>query len=348
MTLDEEGLSLHTGCAVPEFESGQRILVQSGSPSVLGTSSNPFSSGWFNLETIDNIPQDAVGWLVAQGWNITDVTYDTTKTPKVPYYDMKRESLKNWVILQDLLQRFVDKDNDALLLNAIRYNDILASWDNMLETSHDHFNQQEVARDEYEVQFVADLAKYMDEIDALIDHNQDVSLADYSLHAPKAEQFLTDLGTAELARINETFAASLAEQLQTLVDKGLSTSIIVVEVKARNTRDRDEQIAAHKDRLSREKLDNEHKLYDQQTRLSEIRHRGIAEKSSQAAARLEGLKSMYDECARLMTYQLDERNKILVGMYGFVERRDDVAPNFEMLVQLATGLGDSGGGWVTP
>jgi hypothetical protein len=51
---------------------------------------------------------------------------------------------------------------------------------------------------------------------------------------------------------------------------------------------------------------------------------------------------------KLMAYQLDERNKILVGLYGFVERRDDVYPSFENLTQVVTALGDSGGGWVTP
>jgi hypothetical protein len=51
---------------------------------------------------------------------------------------------------------------------------------------------------------------------------------------------------------------------------------------------------------------------------------------------------------RLMIYQLDERNKILIGLYGFVERREDDPPSFDALTQICTGLGDAGGGWVTP
>ncbi len=49
-----------------------------------------------------------------------------------------------------------------------------------------------------------------------------------------------------------------------------------------------------------------------------------------------------------MAYQLDERNKLLIGLYGFVERREDVFPSFEGMAQLVVGLGDSGGGWVSP
>jgi hypothetical protein len=50
----------------------------------------------------------------------------------------------------------------------------------------------------------------------------------------------------------------------------------------------------------------------------------------------------------LMKYMLDERNKMLVGLYGFVERREDIGPDFKDLAQITTALGDSGGGWVTP
>lgn len=82
--------------------------------------------------------------------------------------------------------------------------------------------------------------------------------------------------------------------------------------------------------------------------LAEHKHKAIVEKMNEAAQRLAGLSQTHDMCMRLMTYQLDERNKILVGLYGFVERRDDVPPNFEALVQMTAGLGDAGGGWVTP
>ena len=49
-----------------------------------------------------------------------------------------------------------------------------------------------------------------------------------------------------------------------------------------------------------------------------------------------------------MAYQLDERNKLLIGIYGFVERREDVGPKFENMAQVCTALADAGGGWMTP
>jgi hypothetical protein len=50
----------------------------------------------------------------------------------------------------------------------------------------------------------------------------------------------------------------------------------------------------------------------------------------------------------LMKYQLDERNKLIIGLYGFVERREDIAPRWEEFGKIVSGLGDSGGGWISP
>jgi hypothetical protein len=72
------------------------------------------------------------------------------------------------------------------------------------------------------------------------------------------------------------------------------------------------------------------------------------EKMNEAAARLSGLSEKHAEDMVLMKYQLDERNKLLVGIYGFVERREDVSPTFENLAAICTSLGDAGGGWISP
>jgi hypothetical protein len=373
---------------------------------------------------------------------------------------------------------------------------------------------------------------------------------DYDVHAVTATAFLVDLGATERARIIEQFAASLATQLQQLVDRGLYSAAIASDVTARNTRDRDEQIQMLNDRLNREKWENQHRIYEQQVamrarvmdakdrihtveqeirrdhvgqitsrfglqqsardrtlagvdrlhavkqevwkyqasqivgiyqlllgvrdrtlegkktlasfrdanvrlnieiqnrlhesgqavkrllideaaRLQQLeyaitqwkttqrdrlleqvngivaqraagldrqhtlqqevsrvamterdtllaqlqdavkgfisgkdryaaatmanastmadhRHKAIVEKMNEAAARLTGLREQHAENMRLMIYQLDERNKLLIGLYGFVERREDDPPSFDALTQICTGLGDAGGGWVTP
>jgi len=82
--------------------------------------------------------------------------------------------------------------------------------------------------------------------------------------------------------------------------------------------------------------------------LADHKHRVVLEKMNEYAARLEGLRGQHADAMRLMAYQLDERNKLLIGLYGFVERREDIGPKFEDLAKICAGLADSGGGWLTP
>ncbi len=359
-----------------------------------------------------------------------------------------------------------------------------------------------------------------DDITALATHTNDYNSvlatleADYADHAPVATEFLNNLGATELARINEKFTASLSTQLQQLIDKGTYSSAVAGDITARNTRDHNEEIVALNDGLNRRQLDNQHKLYEQQTAmrtgtmagkarvhgiqqellryrtsqafglhgleqsvrertlngkqaiygiklannrlhsevksalyeagqtvrkvlteeaarlqqlqqsitqwttgqrdqlytqiqsvaaknleglsqqhvaqqtvsgaaiverntllqqlqdavkgflsgkeryaaltaqnastLAEQRHRIIAERMTEIMTRATAGQKKHDEDMQLMAYQLDERNKLLIGLYGFVERREDVGPSIEDLSKLATGLGDAGGGWITP
>lgn len=339
-------------------------------------------------------------------------------------------------------------------------------------------------------------------------------ISEYLVHEGIARGLLVNLGTTELARITEDFAARLSTQLQQLTSRGLAVSTVVTDVTARNTRDRDEQIQALNDRLMREKLENQHRLYGQQvairgqslegisriqaiqqevlkyqaslvtgthallqetrnrilggkqaifsardanhkygvelrtnlysqlqdvrqrtidstdrvyqvrdvfskwkagetsklyeqlqqieslfltaigqqnaarqevvraeitqrdsllqqlqsalgaflsgkdryaaalmqisSNLAEHKHKAILERMNTAAARLDGHKLTSDQNRALMAYQLDERNKLLIGLYSFVERREDAAPEWKDMSTMIAGLGDAGGGWLTP
>ena len=82
--------------------------------------------------------------------------------------------------------------------------------------------------------------------------------------------------------------------------------------------------------------------------LAEHKHKAIAEMMNNATKRLEGWKDVADENRKLMIYQLDERNKLLIGLYSFVERRDDIGPEWKDMASMIAGLGDSAGGWIQP
>lgn len=513
---------------VPEQTPGQ-------SPILLPVVENPFLSVWWSTQTVSQVPENVMGWLVAQGYEITGITQDTTTTPPTNYFALTREGMKPLDVLQSLCNSYTIAADLAREANEVRYNEIIANWTQMIDSSHDQFNAQTTEQNAQAGVFMTDLDQYMTAIEALIAENQSqvvadaaeakVALAyidsrltelednaassattingllnglggnlntyvaeieailalldadyqavdaeleaiktragdlvteyaadygnileylasDYIVHDMRSRGFLNDLGITELARINEESAARLSTQMQMLVSKGLYMSTLPIDVTQRNHRDRDEQVQLHNDRLMRERLDNQHKLYQQQfamrnrtmdaqtqlhsvrqevlryqaslitgvyellqnirnrilagrqaifaardanvrlgievnstllnqlqtafngvlggkerfstllmqnaSRLAEHKHRAIVERMNTAAQRLDGWKSVAAENRQLMAYQLDERNKLLIGLYGFVTAREDVGPEWADMTRMIAGLADSGGGWLQP
>jgi hypothetical protein len=642
---------------------------------------NPFMElgPWWATQTVTDVPENIMGWLVAQGFEVTNIRQDTTTKPPTNYFSVKKEGLRPQEVLRALCNSYTRAANEARGANQYRYNEVLEGMNLMVDSSNVQFDAQTKEQNAQSGVYLADLDDYMTEVETMISENQsqivadaleaktalgqmltrlsdletnatnnateikalfaeqetnladflsryesklaeldqnfasyladvlsqisslgnvldshisdysqqfsvlasnytahasdiasqmskvqanvntyvadvasillllesdytkveiDLNLikntagtlssthasdytsvlgalsSDYFSHAEIARNFLINLGSTELARINEQFASNLSIQMQQLVSRGLSSSAIVADVTARNQRDRDEQIQLLNDRLNREKLDNQHRLYEQQAamrartldgkdrlhgvqqevlryqaslisstfallndvrnrvlagkqaifsandanqkysievssnmygKLQEIRqrtidsvdriyqlrdifakwkeedtvrryeqiqkieaqflegiqrqnaekqdiiktqipernnlltqlqnaltalmsgkeryatllmqnasalaehkHRAIVELMNSSVQRLEGWKSIADQNMKLMMYQLDERNKLLVGVYAFVERREDVAPEWKDMSQMIAGLGDSGGGWLTP
>ena len=326
---------------------------------------------------------------------------------------MGRNSLQNWYILQSLLNSWTTAYNEARDVNSFRYNQVVTNWADMLASSHTHFDAQTTQHNANVTLYLSNLTSYMDEVEALVKANQaelDTAIAtsnalltgavtdystfnvdyssklvlfdsDYVTHQAEARALLDGLGATELARINEKFDSTLGVQIQQLVDRGMYSGALAVDITARNTRDRNEEIASLNDRLARERLANVHTLYQQLTAVRKetlvgkerlyslgrelmqyrlattmgnaqaiVQHRNkvITDLMSINVARLQGLDKTHQDGMKLMAYQLDERNKLLVGIYGFVERRTDVGPSIEDLAKITTSLGDSGGGWLTP
>ena len=512
---------------VPLFDPGQSQLY-------LDNVRNPLLGVWYSTQTISQVPENVMGWLIAQGYEITGITQDTSTTPPTNYFALTKQGMDNVAAVTELCNSYTIAANDARWSNQVRYNEVILNWSQMILSSHGQFDAQTEEQNAQSGVFITDLDTYMTEIEALIDDSAtqiviDAAVAktaleymdgrlteleantaasavtindllsgldtnvntyvgeieailslldadyssvqsdleaiitksglladqhvidyqlildqlttDFTTHGTLSRGFLSGLGTTELARINEEFAAQLSVQLQALVTRGLSTATIVTDVTERNHRDRDEQIQLLNDRLNRENLDNQHKLYQQQfgmrtrlldgqnqlhsvqqevlkyqaslisgmyellqnirnrilagkqailtardanvrlgievnstllqqlqtallgvlggkerfstllmqnaSTLTELKHKVIIEKMETAVKRLEGWKSVADENRKLMAYQLDTRNQLLIGLYNFVERREDVGPDWTDGAKMIAGLGDSGG-WIQP
>jgi 1,4-alpha-glucan branching enzyme len=108
----------------------------------------------------------------------------------------------------------------------------------------------------------------------------------------------------------------------------LYSSIAIAPIETRIQRERTEQIAALNDRLDRERRTAEEKLYDDQFQMRQVK--------------LRERRPANERLLNVMRDQIQIRNQLLVGLFGFMERREDGYPNLGSLAQLAASLGESG------
>jgi hypothetical protein len=442
-------------------------------PDLLYVVTDPWLGTWWEFKSVTGVSEQTMGWLVAQGWEITDVFSDATTTPPTLTYALEKQQLVPEAVLRELCASWTLAAQNAYDANAFRYNRIVADWSQMITETQTHFDSQISEHNTATGEYLENLSTYMDTINDLVAANRAAFVADagdattaagamdtklddletnadanatiisgtdglledqagyldtflalvggddtgllaelesdYTDHKNLTSGptgFLEGLGASELDRINEQFAAKLSEQLQQLTDRGLYSSGVVTDITQRNHRDKDEQIQILNDRLMREKLENQHKLYGQLfgvrnrilegedrlhslqqeisrvemaerdvllgqlqdavkgkatgkerlaaltiqagSMLAENEHRAIGQEMTEYTTRLDSVRSINAENMRIMEYQLKERNELIVGLYSFVERREDIGPEWKDMVSMIAGLGDAAGGWIQP
>ena len=132
--------------------------------------------------------------------------------------------------------------------------------------------------------------------------------SDYTTHSATATAFLTDLGTTELARINERYDNLKAANNQRLVDRGFSSAAITTQMETQVERERNEAIGELNDRLNREKFENQHRLYAQQ---QEMRGTHAAVYGQLGAAEHEAIKFRTSSTDQLNAQSQDIRRASL-------------------------------------
>jgi hypothetical protein len=120
--------------------------------------------------------------------------------------------------------------------------------------------------------------------------------SDFSAHASTTRGLLVDLGTTELARINEEYDARLADVAQKLVDRGFYSSPLLNDHNERVERERSERIGKLNDDLAREKVTNEHALFNEQDKMRA--------RSMEGRDRLYGIQQDFRKYEAQTAYQL--------------------------------------------
>lgn len=200
---------------VPEQFPGQSI-------DDLPLIANPLLGVWFATRTVTNVPENVMGWLVAQGYEVTGITQDTTTVPPTNYFALTRQAMDPIQTVITLCNSYTTAANRAFVANQTRYNDIVNNWTEMIATSHDQFDLQTDEQNAQAGVFMADLDEYMTAIETLIDDNRTQMVTD----AAEAKVALEAMD-ARLADL-ETNAAANAVTIGTLLteqDTNLSTYI---------------------------------------------------------------------------------------------------------------------------
>ena len=348
---------------------------------------SPYLPNWWMTNLIDRIPETSVGWMVAQGWSVVRTYVEETNGQT--FYVMGRQSMQNWMILQALLNSYTQAYNEGRAANVIRYENIIELWNEVIHKSREQLDVQGNVSDDhitiYVNQFDDLVAGVASEMDLALGEATDAGtivaaqLAEYLVklgtlegiydtHETDAEALLVNLGVTETARINEHFANLLNSLRQGMVNRGLYSSGLYAQTETRVAREKTEALALHNERLAREKLENEHKLFTQELAvkgnvldgkmknatmqhqqgqfLVEVRTKCALAVMEARLKRIQGRMEIRDREEKLMAYQLDLRNNLVVGLFGFMERRQDTYPSMEAITKLVAGLGDAGGGWV--
>jgi hypothetical protein len=348
---------------------------------------SPYSPSWWTTTTATGITETSVGYLLAQGWTITR----TYVTDDVTYYDLTRQSMMNWKILQTMLDSYTYAYNEGRDFNATRYNDLITSWGNLIVNTREQLDTQGDLSDAHMTIYATQVTNLLTDLEADIllpeaeieacktdvDAQLDLYLtrlnelvANYDTHAALTRGLLTTFGTTETARINEQFDNLISTAKQGLVNRGLYSSILFASIQTRIERERSEALTKWNDQLAREKIDHEHKLFAE---LMDAKRAEIAGRTTFTAASLQksgfyiesrtkligillqgrlekanAVLAVRDREDKTMTFQLDSYNNVVMALHAFQERREDSYPPLESVTQLVAGIGDSGGGWVTP
>ena len=90
-------------------------------------------NGWYFTSVVDGISEEALPWLLAQGWQLNAANTDQSTEPPTTTYLMARTRLLHWNVLYSLLVDFTNSFNEGRWANDARYEDIIFNMQNMLD-----------------------------------------------------------------------------------------------------------------------------------------------------------------------------------------------------------------------
>ena len=227
-------------------------------------------------------------------------TRKRTKTIDNPYYAQEVRNAQG----ANLMNQYVDAMNSANNANNQRYEDILEGYRELAGRSGDmHSERTDYLTNAYNQMGNQINSGYQDRYD-------------------KGMELLDGLGQAERDRINRSYDNQVGSIGTNLSNRGLNNTTIAGSMQNAINRNRNESQAALSEQLRREQFGAHSQMsYDQLAALQNILQSGTTHIDSANAQRI------------------SEQTGIPLEMLAFMERRNDVGPSMEGLMNLYMQLG---------
>lgn len=287
------------------------------------------ASKWFETEYITttgvltNTPTSAsesstyLEWFLAQGWVQYDVQYShrsisgTTITQNVVHF-LKRRKLQSERVLNDMIREFTEAYNEGRAINDQRYDELVSIYNVCLDKTETEMTN-----------LGAVSAAYGTLIESIIGKMPE----DFAAFSADASILTASYGSSRRVDVNARFDNELAKARQSLIERGLNNSTVWASVSAGIERERERALSDLEDKITDRRLSMSLKV---------------------AEARDSMRKSMLSAHERLMVARrenvltpLEFRNRVLMAMLTFMERRQDEYPGLDGLSNLIGQLGYS-------
>jgi len=263
-------------------------------------------SSWFDSQTQENVPEESLGWMEAQGWVSTGSKLVDGKT----MYDMKRRVIMPEKVLGDLVSDYTAAYNQGRTLNDQRYDDIVAIYCAMEGATQNDSATQEADDDTY---------------DTLIETILTAIESDHTTYAADVDGDLDDYGDSIRTQIATQFDNKLVSAKQDLVSRAMYNTTIWNSIEAGIERERALALSDFEDKVIHQQLD--------------LKHRVHGEKTNMRTRILAARDRLWSAVSTAADRRLASRNAIVSALVNFMERRTDSYPDLAQVGNLAANLG---------
>ena len=158
-------LGFWTGTKPPQHPIDAKVPAAPAKPPENPPPGKGIAIDWFEKEGPRKVSTRDMGWMLAQGWYVVGDFIPDKEFLGGGFYNMERNKLKAAEVTQTLIEQYVASYNEGRNANALRYEEVVVMWDEVLHQTQAHLNHAGDSYDGYETLFLTSLDSTRQQID---------------------------------------------------------------------------------------------------------------------------------------------------------------------------------------